>query len=140
MRWLVGGIIAAVTAFSLPAKAESSHPERDAVLGTTMVVGLVVGGLGFSFGAITGGLSFTKTSELDDACDGDGVCPSEQQDTLDDAQLLSNLSNFGFLAGGVGLAVGLTALVASGESDDVAWSVAPVVDGTAGGFRATLRF
>ena len=139
MRRSAAIVFLAIMLAATPAAAESQHPQRDARLSTTMVAGFVVAGIGITLGAVTGSLSFAKTSELSDACDGD-VCPIDQEDTLDEAQLLSNLSNAGFLVGGIGVAVGMTALVAMGENDDVAWSVAPVIGGGLAGARATLRF
>ncbi len=88
------------------------------LLRSVAIAGIVIAAAGVTLGSITGGLSFAKTADLGDVCDDDDVCPADQQDAIDDAQLLSNLSNLGFITGGLGLAMGLTALLSIDDAED----------------------
>ncbi len=132
-----------------PSPVSSTTPRQPApedsttsLLRSLAVAGFVIGAVGVTLGTITGGLSFAKTAELADACDGDDVCPAEQQDTIDDAQLLSNLSNLGFITGGIGLAMGLTALLSVDSEKDNGSSravrVVPLLDPTTVGLSVSI--
>jgi hypothetical protein len=90
-----------------------------------------IGGAGLAVGAITGGLSLARTSELKDECTG-GVCTGERRDDLSSANALANVSNVAFGVGIAGTAAGIIVLLAtmpSGDSPSVAFAPA----GDAGG-------
>ncbi len=76
--------------------------------------GLAIVGVGI--GAVTGVMSWSKTSELKDACP-NNQCPASKQDELDSARTLGNISNVAFIAGGVGAAVGVVGLLMSGNDE-----------------------
>ncbi|AKV01306.1 hypothetical protein AKJ09_07969 [Labilithrix luteola] len=76
---------------------------------------LVYGGFGLAIvgagvGGVTGVMSFLKTKDLKDQCDGN-QCPPSKQNELDSTKTLGNISTVAFIAGGVGLAAGIIGLV-----------------------------
>lgn len=94
------------------------------------ITGLVVGGAGLTVGGITGGLSLSKTSTIEDACAGT-KCPSSLAADGEDAQTLATVSNVAFAVGGALAAAGLVGvIVMSTSSDDadpaVSLSISPL--------------
>jgi hypothetical protein len=79
-------------------------------------VGFGVGAAGLLVGTITGIVSLTKVSELDDVCP-DKQCPPEHESLIDEMNTMANVSNVGFIVGGVGVAVGVVALIVGLSSD-----------------------
>lgn len=93
------------------------EPARGGGLSPLVYVGFGVGGAGLIAGAITGILSLSRASAVEDLCPG-GVCPSRQ--TLDQARpkndaalTFANVSNVAFAVGVVGVGVGVTGLFLS---------------------------
>ncbi len=82
-------------------------------------VGFGVGGVGLAVGIITGAIALSKAAELDDACP-DKRCDADQQSVLDTGEALAHTSTAGFVVGGVGIAVGLAALLMSDTKKDEA--------------------
>jgi hypothetical protein len=76
-----------------PATGEGSFPALATVLA-------VIGGGALIAGAVTGGMTLAKASDIKDTCVED-ICPLEQQGEADDAKLLGNVSTGLFVAGGV---------------------------------------
>jgi hypothetical protein len=72
-------------------------------------VGFGVGAAGLLAGTITGAITLSETSALEDECP-DKRCTPDQQDALDDAHLIGNISTGAFIVGGVGVAVGIIGL------------------------------
>lgn len=64
-----------------------------------------VGVIGLAMGAITGGLSLAKVSDIKKSCAGN-TCPASLKSDGDTARLLGNLSTAGFVIGAAGIAVG----------------------------------
>lgn len=92
-------------------------------LGWLMWTGFAVGGAGLVAGAVTGGLSLAKSSDVLEQCDGDN-CPRSLEGDVDSAELLANVSKVSFGIAAVGVAVGIIALVVSSDdSEDVSWTV-----------------
>jgi len=79
-------------------------------------VGFGVGAAGLLVGTITGIVSLGKVSELDDVCP-DKQCPPEHESLIDEMNTTANVSNVGFIVGGVGVAVGVVALIVGLSSD-----------------------
>lgn len=95
-------------------------------------VGFSVGLVGFGVGAAFGILSLGKAGDLEEACRDDRSCEPGVglEQTQDDALLYANISNVGFILGGLGTAFGIVALFTLDASDDEggsAASVAPTV-------------
>lgn len=80
-------------------------------------VGFGVGAAGFIVGGITGGLTLANVSELEDDCGGK-VCPTRDQARIDDATTVAHVSTAGFVVGGVGVGVGVAALVVALTADE----------------------
>ncbi len=71
-------------------------------------IGFAVGGAALVAGAITGGLSLSKAGDITEAC-GD-TCPPDQEDALDSAIMLANISNVTFGVAAVGVVLGVVGL------------------------------
>ena len=113
--------------------APEAPPSRTPVL---PIVAFCVGGAGLAVGAITGILAIGKHSDLESNpnCQNDKCLPAvhEKVDTLDVLRLVSTI---GFIAGGAGVATGITLLVVGGNGGKAAPSGRLMV--TPGG--ATMR-
>ena len=73
-----------------------------------------IGGVGLLIGAITGGLSLSKVSTLDEQCP-DRVCTTDDQCEIDTTLTLAHVSTAGFVIGGVGAVTGLVLLLTAGS-------------------------
>jgi hypothetical protein len=105
-----------------PAKFPPEGPERpelteDDGLSPLVWIGFGAGGAGLLVGVITGAMSSSKTSELDEACGGDKTCPPSAEDIHASAQTLSHVSTIGFVVGVAGAGVGIVGLLLSGGGD-----------------------
>ncbi len=87
------------------------------------LVGFGVGGVGLVVGAVTGGLSLSKTAALEEQCGG-SVCPEARRDEHEDIITLANVSNVGLAVAGAGAIVGVVGLVL--------WFTAPTPDNAEG--------
>jgi tetratricopeptide (TPR) repeat protein len=99
---------------------QSSSEEAPKSSDTVMIVawtGFGVAGAGLVAGVVTGALSFTRAKDLEDRCP-DGLCSEDLRSEQEDIITLANASNASFAIGGVGLAVGVGALVFAATSDD----------------------
>ena len=86
-----------------------------------------VAGAGFIIGAITGALTLNKEAKLEAACP-EGICPPAEQENLDEAGTLGEVSTGAFVAGGVAGLLGIVAIsiaVSSDREQDVALSFVP---------------
>jgi hypothetical protein len=105
-----------------PAAPSPSTPPADASQQESggyglAIAGFVIAGVGLGVGAVTGGLSMSAHSSASALCDEDGNCPEEARADHDNSLTLANVSNVGFIVGGVGAVVGIIGL-ATGGSDD----------------------
>lgn len=76
----------------------------------TAAVGIVVG-------TVTGILTLSKASALEDVCR-DGRCPATAQSDIDSASTTGTVSTVAFVVGGVGAAVGVVGIFMSGRSTE----------------------
>ncbi|MBW2529671.1 MAG: hypothetical protein JRI23_36180 [Deltaproteobacteria bacterium] len=91
------------------------------------IVAFGIGGVGLLVGAITGGMSLGKVSELDERCP-DKSCPAEDEELADEAKLLGNVSTAGFVIGGIGVAAGVALLIwrpGGDEPSETAFHIRP---------------
>ncbi len=82
-------------------------------------VGFAVAGAGLVAGAITGGLSLAKASDLREACK-DNHCNDDLKSDYDNGQLLAHISTASFAVAGAGAIVGVIGLflpTAASEDD-----------------------
>ena len=79
-----------------------------------MFGGFGLAAVGIGVGAVTGLMSISKTSDLKNVCQND-TCPPERQGDIDDAKGLGNISTIAFIAGGVGVGVGVVGLLLSNK-------------------------
>ncbi len=93
-----------------PPRSKPIPEEDDQVEKLAPYVAFGVGGLGIVIGSVTGILALKKHSELSDACSG-GVCPQDQQSTLDSYHRLGWVSGVGFVVGVAGAATGTVLLI-----------------------------
>jgi hypothetical protein len=89
-----------------PAGSASSAPR------VMMFGGFGLAAVGLGVGAVTGFISLSKTGDLKDRCPNNS-CPPGTQDEIDSAKGLGNLSTVAFIAGGVGVGVGVLGLLLS---------------------------
>jgi hypothetical protein len=78
--------------------------------------GFGVAGAGLLIGGITGVLVLSKKSDLQSGCT-NSQCPPSQYSKLDGANTMATISTIGFIAAGVGAAVGVVGLVISPKAD-----------------------
>ena len=80
---------------------------------------VTLGGVGIAVGALGTVLAIGKKNDIDKNtnCQGN-VCSPSEQDLVDSYNANRHLANFGFIAGGVLAAAGVTALVISGRSSE----------------------
>lgn len=74
-------------------------------------VGFGVGIVGVGLGAVMGGLAFAKTSDAKAFCVND-LCSPAAAGSIDDAKTFGHVSEVALIVGGVGLAVGVVAILA----------------------------
>lgn len=107
------------------------------------VVAFSIGGAGIAVGAITGVLFLGAMGDLSDRCPEDRCAP-EDQEAIDEAGLLGNVSTVGFAVGGAGLVAGvILAVVRPGGGDASASASAteiePWIGAGSGGVRGRFR-
>jgi hypothetical protein len=78
-----------------------------------VIAGFTVGGIGIVAGAITGGLSWSKTSQLSSICT-NKLCPAG---SLSTPTTLADVSDASFAVGVAGVGLGVVGLVLSRGSD-----------------------
>jgi hypothetical protein len=88
------------------APAASGHQRY--VLPAVIAVGLGVVGVGV--GSVFGVMALGKRSDLDATCTS-RVCPPTSKDAISSLKTTSTISTIGFIAGGVGLALGATLFI-----------------------------
>jgi hypothetical protein len=79
--------------------------------------GFVIGGVGLvgvAVGSITGGMTIGKKSTVDEECDANRCTGQTAQSAANAGKTLSTVSTVAFIAGGVGLAVGVVLVLTSG--------------------------
>lgn len=96
----------ALASTQLDTTTPSKGPSAGAVLA---IAGFSLGAIGLGVGALTGVLSIDKTGTIKQQCN--PQCPASQADALSSARTLATISDVGFIAGGVGVAVGVTGLI-----------------------------
>lgn len=109
------------------AKAAPQPPPKPTDQGTTgsasdgstwkivMIGGFALGAVGVGVGSVTGIMSISKVNDVTPDCDGNR-CPSDRKADIDSAKDLGAISTIAFIAGGVGVALGVTGLILSGKS------------------------
>ena len=103
-------------------------PADGGPLRTLGIAGLGLGAVGIMAGSIAGLLVLTQKKQLDDeGCDEYGRCYWDQHERVDQYNRMRNVSTLGFVVGGVGLAAGVTLLVAAPEPQPTSAGVRPWV-------------
>ncbi len=87
--------------------APAPEPHRSYVL---PIVLFSIGGASLIAGGVTGALMLGQQSSLSTSCP-NHICPPSQYGTLDSANTLAMISTVTFIAGGVGVAAGIVALI-----------------------------
>jgi PEGA domain-containing protein len=108
----------------MPDAEPEPEPEPDPSTGSgggispLVPIGFGVGGAGLLVGAICGGITLARVSDLEDRgcpdCDPTQVDDSE----LDDDRVIAHVATAGFVIAGVGVAVGIVGIVLSASSSD----------------------
>jgi hypothetical protein len=96
--------------------------------------GFSLGALGIGVGAVTGLISLGKISDAKKECAGN-VCPTRLQSDVDSARSLGLVSTIAFVAGGVGLGVGVVGVFMMGKAQ----GAEPRVEGAAAQSLAAQR-
>jgi hypothetical protein len=110
----------------------STGPAWQKVAGWT---GVGLGGAGLVLGGVTGGILFSKWSELD--CGQTSQMCNANADETGNLNTLRTVSTIGFIAGGVLAAVGVTLLVTAPRKERTAW-VRPYFAGDTLGFAGAF--
>lgn len=107
------GPVPTATATSTAPVAPASGPSP-----VLPIVAFAVGGVGLALGTVTGVLAIGKHSDLesDPSCRDDKCLPAVHDD-VDSLNLLRLISTIGFIAGGAGVATGITLLVVGRGGD-----------------------
>lgn len=125
-----------------PATAPSTQPSTGSATGpsadtfpvpTVSIVAFAVAGAGIVAGAITGGLSLGKVSDLEEACPTKAGCAPELASDHDTMIALANASNASFAIAGAAALVGVVTLFVV-EGDEVQAAAGPT------GGSLTVRF
>jgi hypothetical protein len=121
---------AAVTPPAAPA------PRAGRRFGPLAYVGFGVAGLGLTAGAITGAVTLARAPSLKRECPG-GACPASSN--VETTKALGNASTASFIIGGAGLAVGIGALLLSGDRPPPrSMSIGPWMGGSMAGLRGAF--
>lgn len=80
--------------------------------------GLGVALVGVVVGSVTGGLSLSKSSELQQQCPTKVGCDPALQSARDDGETLAHVSTVSFAVGGAGIALAVVGLLVGGTSGD----------------------
>jgi hypothetical protein len=80
-----------------------------------MYGGFALAVVGIGVGSVTGLMSISKVNDVKKDCSGD-KCPPERQGDIDSARSLGTISTIAFIAGGVGVGVGIAGLILSNKS------------------------
>jgi hypothetical protein len=99
---------------SLPPPGPGPGPEPKKG-GSGGVILLGIGGAGLAIGLIAGGIALSKKSDLDGKCT-DKICGRDDHGELDTAKTWAGVSTASFIIGGLFLAGGLAATIASSKS------------------------
>jgi hypothetical protein len=78
---------------------------------TTGWIGVGVGAAALIGGTVTGGMTLSKSDELDEKCDKDTLCPTKYKDLQDQAKTLALATNILIPVGGVLAATGVVLLI-----------------------------
>jgi hypothetical protein len=94
-------------------------------------VALGVGAVGLGAGTVFGLQSVSKRSSADELCPDPNHCLNSKKDTVEEldnaARQAQTLATVGFVAGGVGVAAGVTLLLLSGKKDQSALRQHPTI-------------
>ncbi len=94
--------------------------------------GFTTAAVGGAIGTVAGVLAWSERDKLDSACP-DRTCSASEMDGVDRAYRYANVSTYAFIVGGIGAAVGVGALLSSGNDkrdDDVSVRVVRCTSGT----------
>jgi hypothetical protein len=94
-----------------PPPSSSNGPNR-----TPAIISFAVGGAGIAVGAVFGILALGTKSTLDNEC-ASKVCPASSQSDIDNLSTRATISNIGYAAGIIGVAIG-TVLVFTAQSGE----------------------
>ncbi|MBX3230137.1 MAG: PEGA domain-containing protein [Labilithrix sp.] len=81
-------------------------------------IGFGVGAVGIIAGTITGLMTLSRASEINDACPNKQCRDSADRDNAESAQSLGTVSTVAFIVGGVGAAVGVVGLLTGGKKTE----------------------
>jgi hypothetical protein len=114
-----------------PAPAETTadaNLETDTSSRAPAYVAFGVAGAGLIVGAVTGVMTLSAKSDLDDGCNPVSRCPPDQQDTLDRYRTMGTVSAVGFGVAAVGTGLGIALLLMNdGEERPAQSGVVPFV-------------
>jgi hypothetical protein len=94
-----------------PKDDEAPQSSGPSILPKVMIYGgFGLGAVGVGIGAVTGLMSISKVNDVKKSCIGD-VCPTNRQSDIDSAKSLGTISTIAFIAGGIGVGVGVIGIV-----------------------------
>ncbi|MBW2456164.1 MAG: hypothetical protein JRI68_16715 [Deltaproteobacteria bacterium] len=102
----------------------------DGGLSPLTIIGLAVGGAGVVTWAVAGGISLSRSADLDEQCP-DDLCPVSSEGELDKAMLAAHVTTVGAVVTGVGVSLSVIGLLTSG-SDAAEAPAAATIEPTVG--------
>ena len=108
------------------------QPDRSSSLSPVLWIGVVTGGVGLAFGALTGAFALSEADTVKRGCPS-LVCGPDMTGHLAAANTLGILSTIGFVTAGVGVALGITgAVLSSGKHAPAHARIVPFLGPTSG--------
>ncbi|RLB59007.1 MAG: hypothetical protein DRI90_15970 [Deltaproteobacteria bacterium] len=109
-----------------PTEQPDSTPADSSGVSPLVYVGFAVAGVGAIVGGITGGISLSQASDLQDDCP-ENACAMDRGEDIDSMMALGHVSTASFIIAGVGAGVGLVALIVGGSDASETGSIRPLV-------------
>lgn len=122
-----------------PRSPPPEPPPSNGIAKPLIYGGFALAIVGVGVGSATGLMSIARVNDVKPQCEGGTRCPPSTASDIDSAKTLGTVSTVAFIAGGVGVALGVTGLVMNkSRSDTPAAKVEPMIGPTFAGFRGAF--
>ena len=122
-----------------PPSPPPEPPPSNAVAKPLIYGGFALAIVGVGVGSATGLMSIARVNDVKPQCEGGTRCPASTASDIDSAKTLGTVSTVAFIAGGVGVALGVTGLVMNkSRSDATTAKVEPMIGPTWAGVRGAF--
>lgn len=124
-----------------PAPAAPPEPPSSSGIAKPLVYGgFALAIVGVGVGSVTGLMSISRVNDVKPQCEGGTRCPASTASDIDSAKTLGTISTIAFIAGGVGVGLGVVGLLMNdkGRTDNTSAKVEPVIGPTWAGVRGAF--